>query len=45
MKSSERQRMGGARWVKVLHVGFSISLQPSHVSILLGSEEQELLYR
>ena len=34
-----------AKWVKVLHVGFPTPLQPAHVPIPLGSEEQELLYR
>ncbi len=41
----ERIKNSDAKWVKVLHVGFPTPLQPAHVPIPLGSEEQELLYR
>lgn len=35
----------GGKYVKALHVGWPTPLQPAHVPIPLGSEQQEWLYR
>lgn len=35
----------GGKYIKALHVGWPTPLQPAHVPIPLGSEQQEWLYR